>query len=311
MEYEPLVLSAKCNAGIKLYRQDNLAFDGAYLQPLPDVPPIGAQTFHGLPFLIGDEQTNRLACFLGFGQHDSLYSQPVTIPVGHKARYIIFAHALLETELWRGGPLGAVIATYVFHFADGKRVAAPIRERFEIGNIPLPWGQFPYLSVPDRKDYLEDRYQGAWDYAGFRQTEVTKGVPLGYYLWPWRNPHLDHEIESIEVIPAGRRFVLAGITLGHLDENPLVRSTRVPVKITVKDDSLAELPFGLDVDVDRGFATYAYPLPKSPLNQIAPEMKGFGAPANETNNESWKLIRIHPDWDDNSYFRRSALSRPG
>ena len=209
MEYEPLVLSAQCNAGIELYNADNLQADGTYLQPLPSSPPIGAQLFHGLPFLIGDEQTTGLKCFLGFGQRDKLYSHPVTIPVGREARYVIFAHALLETELWRGGPLGEVIATYVFHFADGKDITAPIRERFEIGNIPLPWGQFPFLSVPDRKDYLEDRYQGAWDYAGFRQTEVTKGVPLGYYLWPWRNPHPQLEIESIEIVPAGAQ-VYAG-----------------------------------------------------------------------------------------------------
>lgn len=294
MEYEPLVLSATCNIGIDLFRSDNLESDGTYLQPLPDSPPTGAQTFHGLPFLIGDKQTTGQKCFLGFGQGGSLYSQPVTIPVGREARYVIFAHALLETELWRGGPLGEVIATYVFHFSDGKRIAAPIRERFEIGNIPLPWGQFPFLSIPDRKDYLEDRYQGAWDYAGFRQTEVTKGVPLGYYLWPWRNPHPDQEIQSIEVIPVGHKFVLAGITLGHLDEEPLVRSTRVPVKITLLDETVANLPFRLDVDVDRGFATYAYPLPKTALDQIAPDMRGFGAPANETNSPAYTQIAAAP-----------------
>ena len=57
MEYEALILSAQCNAGIELYSADNLQADGTYLQPLPDSPPIGAQTFHGLPFLIGDKQT--------------------------------------------------------------------------------------------------------------------------------------------------------------------------------------------------------------------------------------------------------------
>ena len=294
MEYEPLLLSAKCNAGIELYRPGNLESDGTYLQPLPDSPPIGAQIFHGLPFHIGDKQMTGQECFLGFGQHDSLYSQPVAIPVGRVAPYVIFAHALLETELWRGGSLGDVIASYVFHFSDGKRIAAPIRERFEIGNIPLPWGQFPFLCVPDRKDYLENRYQGAWDYAGFRQTEVTKGVPLGYYLWAWRNPHPHLEITSIEIVPAGPKFVLAGVTLGHLDEDPFVRSTRVPVKITLLDETVANLPFRLDVDVDRGFATYAYPLPKTPLDQIAPDMRGFGAPVNETNSPAYTQIAAVP-----------------
>jgi len=294
VDYEPLILSTKCNAGIELYRPDNLEFGGTYLQPLPDSPPIGLQIFHGLPFLIGDPQKTSQKCFLGFGKHNSLYSKPVTISVGREASHVIFAHALLQTELWRGGPLGEAIATYIFSFSDGKRIAAPIRERFEIGNIPLPWGQFPYLSVPDRKDYLEDRYQGAWDNAGFRQTEVTKGVPLGYYLWAWRNPHPNQEITSIEIVPAGPKFLLAGITLGYLDEDPLVRSTRVPVKITLLDETVANLPFRLDVDVDRGFATYAYPLPKTALDQIAPDMRGFGAPANETNSPAYTQIAAIP-----------------
>ena len=216
------------------------------------------------------------------------------IPVKRHARHVIFAHALLETDLWRGGQLGEVIATYVVHFVDGPRIATPIRERFEIGNIPLPWGQFPYLSVPDRKDYLEDRYQGAWDFAGFRQTEVTKGVPLGYYLWVWSNPQPERAIASIEIVPEGRNFVLAGITLGHLDEYPLVRSTRVPVKITVADDSIADLPFRINVDVDRGSATYAYPLPNMPLDQLPPDMKGFGAPANETSSPAYTQIAAIP-----------------
>ena len=68
----------------------------------------------------------------------------------------------------------------------------------------MPWGQFPFLCVPDRKDFLEDRYQGRWDYAGFRQTEVTKGVPLAYYLWVWRNPYPDRKIISIEIVPTQR-----------------------------------------------------------------------------------------------------------
>ena len=184
MDYEPLALSPLCNAGIELYRPDNLAFDGTYLQPLPDAPPIGEQIFHGLPFLIGDKQATATKCFLAFGQRGDLYAEPVRVRVGRAARYVIFAHALLETELWRGGALGEVIASYVIHFSDGQRIVAPIRERFEIGNIPLPWGQFPFLSVPDRKDFLEDRYQGAWDYAGFRQTEGDQGrsarlLPVG------------------------------------------------------------------------------------------------------------------------------------
>ncbi len=294
MDYEPLGLAAHCNAGIELYNRENLQLDGTYLQPLPTAPPTGLQSFHGLPFLIGAADKPDENCFLAYGHADHLYSQPTIISVERKAFHVIFAHALLESELWQGGPLGEEIARYVFHYEGGNRTETPIRERFEIGNIPLPWGQFPFLSVPDRKDYLEDRYHGRWDYAGFRQTEVTKGVPLAYYLWVWSNPYPDRKIASIEIVPRQRRLVIAGITLGQLEEYPLVRSTRIPLKITVLDEAIAKLPFHLHVDVDRGFATYAYPLPKEPLDRIEPDMKGFGAPANHNNSPAFSQVAAIP-----------------
>lgn len=294
MEYEPLSLAVHCNAGIELYHPDNLQYDGTYLQPLPEAPPVGVQSFHGLPFLIGAADNPDADCFLAYGNTDDLYSQPTIIPVGRKACHLIFAHALLDTRLWQGGPLGEEVARYVFHYHDGQRIEISVRERFEIGNIPLPWGQFPFLSVPDRKDYLEDRYRGRWDYAGFRQTEVTKGVPLAYYLWVWSNPFPDRSIESIKIVPTKRRLVIAGITLGHLEEHPLVRSTRIPLKITVLDESIAALPFDLTVGVDRGVATYAYPLPTQRLDLIEPEMKGFGAPANPTNSPAHSQVAAIP-----------------
>ena len=153
MDYEPLDFSRLCNAGTELYDPEALEFDGTYLQPLPDTPPTGQQEFHGLPFLIGGPNAADDLCFLGFGS--DLYTTPVSIPINSDATYVLFAHAVLETDLWKGGLLGMEVARYVFHFTDGESITTMIRERFEIGNVPLPWGQFPFLCVPDQKDYLE------------------------------------------------------------------------------------------------------------------------------------------------------------
>jgi hypothetical protein len=57
-DYEPIVLGPVCNVGVE--------FIGANAQP-----PLGPQTFHGLPFVIG--QVGRPPgpepgrCFVGFG----------------------------------------------------------------------------------------------------------------------------------------------------------------------------------------------------------------------------------------------------
>ena len=66
MDYEPLPLSAHCNAGVELYRPENLSREGTYLQSLPPAPPTGRQIFHGLPFQIG-ESSGEAPCFIAFG----------------------------------------------------------------------------------------------------------------------------------------------------------------------------------------------------------------------------------------------------
>src|SRR5205823_6229453 len=125
----------------------------------------------------------------------------VIIPVNRNASWILFAHAQLSTALHEGDPPGRVIARYVFHLAGGRRIEAPIRERFEISVVPVAWGEHPFLAVPDSADSLMARYEGKWESTGFRQTEARQAWPHDYYLWTWKNPHPEAEIERIEVLP--------------------------------------------------------------------------------------------------------------
>ncbi len=288
MDYEPLNLTAYCNAGVELYRPENLAWDGTYLQDLPAAPPTGRQVFHGLPFLIGSKDSVDHPCFIAFGPDEGLHSKTVTIPVGKTAEQVVFAHAVLETRLWQGGPLGIEIARYALCYRDGAVESVPIRERFEIGVIPLPWGQFPFLAVPDQKHFLEPRYAGSWDRTGFRLTEVGWAIPQAYYLWAWKNPRPASEIAHIEIHPGPQRFILAGITLGYLKEDPFPRQARRPVKLSLADPGIAAGP--LEVNIDRGVATYTYPLPEQPLDMLDPEMAGFGAPPNDGPSPAYTKI---------------------
>lgn len=290
MDYEPIPLHLYCNAGVELYRLEHLSREGTYLQSLPTVPPTGRQIFHGLPFQIGSENGEG-PCFIAFGPGGLLEVARV-LPVGKTARHVIFAHAVLDTRLWQGGPLGVEIARYVFRYADGQRESVSIRERFEIGVIPLPWGQFPFLALPDQKHFLEDRYSGPWTRTGFRLTEVGWAIPRGYYLWAWENPRPEVAISEIEIQPGSQRFVLAAVTLSHLEEDPFPRQVRRPVTIRLEDPDRAGGP--IEVDVDRGVATYAYPLPRQPLDQLDPEMVGFGAHPNEGIAPAYTEIAASP-----------------
>ena len=288
-DYEPLDLSAYCNAGISLYDPATYTSGGTYLEPRPINPPIGKQVFHGLPFLIGTDPPDSSSCLLGFGRA-GLYQEAVTLSVNKSAYYVLFAHAVLETKLWQGGPLGVEIARYEFQYEDNISVYTSIRERFEIGNVPLPWGHDPFLCVPDQQATTLPRSDGHWQDTGLRQTEVITPLPQGYYIWVWKNPNPEKVIQAIHIHPQQQTFVIGGITLGYQDEYPLVKTPVQPIKITLLDSQSAELPFNLDVEIDRGVATYTYPLPATPLDKADPSMRGFGAPKNKSNSPAYAKV---------------------
>jgi hypothetical protein len=220
--------------------------------------PLGAQTFRGLPFQIGPA-TDAGRCFLGFGSGG--YTQPLKVDIKSSACWVIVAHRLLESRIHEGEPVGRVIATYRFHYATGSPVEVPVRERFEIAVIPTRWGQLPFLAVPDMQQHLAPRYEGRWAEAGGRLTEASQGWPRWFVLFPWKNPHPESEIASLEIVPNDRRFVLAALTVSGLDEEPFGREPRRPVKITLSEPERGRSA-DLAVEVDRGAATYPIHLVK-------------------------------------------------
>jgi hypothetical protein len=236
--YEPVDLSAVCNAGVD-------ALGGE-----PGDVPLGRADLRGLPFLIGPEPPSKERCFL-------LPGVPVSAGIGRLARRVIVAHRLLEQGAPAGHAAGQAVADYVFHLAGGAAATALIRERFEIQVVPPVWGRLPFLAVPDTSDYNLPRFEGSWGEAGNRLTEHARGGSAGYYLWCWENPHPDRAVERIEFIPRGPRFIVAGVTTSDVDEHPFVRTPARPVRLVAKDGRGGVF----DVAVDRGVATYPQPLP--------------------------------------------------
>jgi len=276
-DYIPVDLTAQANVGVAFY------------ESMP-APLLGEQTFHGLPFRIGSSPER---CFLGFGTPELRSAR--SIPIGSTARTVIFAHVLLESHLFEGEPVGRVIAHYVFCYEDGEEVRVPIRERFEIASAPAPWGTQPFLAYPDMKDCLMPRAEGRWDSMGLRQTEALAGHPHSYYLWAWQNPHPEKPIQAIRIEPGDRKFLIAAITLGQSEEYPFVRTGRVPVKITLRRKEDARQPFALQVDVDRGVATYAYALPQAPPDEfLRAPLKGWGEEQNTSSSPAYVEIAAIP-----------------
>src|SRR5690242_19291553 len=99
--YEPVDLSAACNAGVDVLGDEAC-----------DVP-LGRVDLRGLPFLIGSEPPTAKPCFL-------LPSVPTPVGIGRLARRVIVAHRLLEPGAPAGHAVGQTVAEYVFHLAGGE-----------------------------------------------------------------------------------------------------------------------------------------------------------------------------------------------
>jgi hypothetical protein len=276
-DYQPLDLSAHANAGVDL---------------LGPGAPTGHQRFHGLPFRIGQGD----AAFLGFGP--GLRRRPLRIPVGAKANTVVVAHRLLGSRLGEGAPLGLEVAEYVFRLSDGGERRVPIRERFEIADAALGFGQLPFLALPDGQAGLLPRWVGPWSEAGYRQTEARAGWPRAYYLWCWTNPEPELAIDAIDVLPKGPRFLIAAITLGLADEHPFAHQGAVPVRVDLKDAALAALPLAESdprVVVDRGIAGYAYPLPGASVDEfLADGLTGWGERRNAGSSPLYAEVAAVP-----------------
>src|ERR1051326_2795887 len=263
--YQPVDLDVYRNAGADVLASEQ--------------PALGAQHFHGLPFTIG----------LGARAFIAPEREPVCIALEAMAHTVIVAHRLLGSELDRGAPVGELVAKYIFHLVDGTHHAVPIRERFEINDL-VQFGRLPFLAVPDQKHGLQPRYAGNWSNAGYRQTEVATGWPRHYYLWCWTNPTPDIPIARLDLVPRGRRFLVAAITLGTSSEHPFVRDGAVPVRVEV-----AEAPAELQVEVDRGTAGYTYSLPGASAHEfLADAFPGWGEAYNMRPTAAYAYVAAIP-----------------
>jgi len=253
--YEPVDLTTYCSSGAEVFDLERYDSGGTWLNPEDGASAqYGSCVFRGIPFQIGpddgDPAAPRFVDFLS-----SL--EPLEIDIGRSAVNVIFAHVLLTTTMWTEGTSpGSKIAEYTFVYDDGEEIPVPIRERFEIGHCPQPWGNRPFLAYPDQSDGTEPRDEGEWSRIGFRLTEVNMGTTQAYTLWVWRNPNPAKPLKSVRVTPVRKRFVIAGITTGTVDEHPF----QLPPRRTVKLSGNASFRCrDIRLAVDRGVASYTYP----------------------------------------------------
>jgi hypothetical protein len=250
-DYRPVELSRVRNSPISLFEDCHEM-------------AIGHRVLHGLPFDFGND---REACVLRLRPGDA----KIDIPCGANPRWLIFAHAIEETDLVEHGDIGFDCALYRLVYEDGSVVEAPVRQRYEIGPtprrwadraIPLDWGQTPFLAVLESEQRLMHRTHGRYDEAGARlvqiddpQARVPYVLPYRYYLWAMRNPHPERTLLRLEMEAVSRTLLVGAITASDLAEDPFTRTVAEDVLIRL-DRPVTE---HIEVKVDRGLATYVHP----------------------------------------------------
>jgi hypothetical protein len=279
-DYEPVPLSNWCNAGPDVL-------------PAGGPAPVGGQTMQGLPFVIGDPGApNRPRFIVVRAGGDG-----VTVPIGRPAHSIVVAHRELERVRADGAGAGTPVVRYVFRLRGGRRLESEIRERYEISTIASEgWYQdSPFLAMSDVAAEPFDRTHGAWEWAGARLTEVRTQLPRAYYLWAWINPEPAEPVEWLEIVPLAGRVLVAGVTLGHVDEHPFARSPALPVGIELPKPAPNDPAAGLGVRIDRGTASYAYPLAGASVEALLEDpLRGWGEPNPPNVSNGYALVSGSP-----------------
>ena len=161
-QFTPLDLSGAYNAGTGNFESE----DGQRLWPArdetPDETPLvrlpwGERKFWGVPFNLAAEGADQAIVLVAQNAKNGVGAS-ATIAVGSKARRVLFAHVCAQVQ---EGPwatvegTGEAIGTYRVVYADGSAVEQPLRRRFEVHDVLIPWGHHPFLCRNCRHFYSE------------------------------------------------------------------------------------------------------------------------------------------------------------
>ena len=203
---------------------------------LPRTPPVaGDLRLRGIPFAIGTPSKGEHR-YLGLGEE--LKVERVEIAIDRPASHLLFAFSMLDSPLRAGGPFGYPCMELTITTAAAEHHVT-VREGFEIGALPAREFEFPMLAWPDRSDNMAPRREGAWIDWGMRQMEVEIPHPQDFYLWAWKNPARDDRVVWLGIEPNHARFIIGGITVGDLDEEPFGQSAARTVRLELLEQGQA------------------------------------------------------------------------
>lgn len=135
--------------------------------------------------------------------------------------------------------LGEHAADYVMCYADGTEVRAPIRRRFQLGLVQLPfgWGENCFEAVIHAKPCPQAAAFEQPADVGQSQTRVSfaGGGAWLNWLWAWQNPHPVVPLVGLRFEPVSGVVVVSAVSVAQVSTSPLRWTPRQKALLTLPD----------------------------------------------------------------------------
>jgi hypothetical protein len=230
--------------------------------------PGGKQTFRGIPFLLGSNDTKRKSWIALDVRSSSWAVTSCEIALQKKAGFICIAQFCDWDENEDPPPhqdilekVGQRLADIIFVYEDGTESALPLRRRFEVNSPSVHWGHLSFAAVPHRQhatrqlgDSLDNAFGwgdlqiGIWDssYPG------GPNLPSRETLWlcALANPFPERTIKALRFRAADKDpLLICALTLFDGKENPLRYDPITLYRITLPEASAQSDRWKVTVDL--------------------------------------------------------------
>jgi hypothetical protein len=227
--------------------------------------PSGSQRFRGIPFELGPGSEPARKAWIALARaNKSWTASRLEIPVGRAATFLCLAQFCdwdpsekPEPDSGAFEKAGQELARLTLVYEDDAEHAHPIRRRFEVNSLSVPWGHLCFCALPHRQDAprrLTDPLRNAMDWGDLQMAAWSGDYPgasdVQATLWisAIENPAPERMIKSLRFEAGSEDPVfLCGATLFHGKDNPLRYERLAPLRI--------ELPKGTAYEPDRWTAT--------------------------------------------------------
>jgi hypothetical protein len=260
-----------------VFNGDRANLDGGLQPRTGDAPDwslshaFGAQTFHGMPFMLGDPgQPNVILLAEGAAGGD------LRIEVApFKATYLVFLHVVEDRPVAEpagfasmgpaplagrndGNELGRRVSDYILDYGDGARAETSILRRFAIQQRHITWGPSPFAAIPalgpavftsGTEDYLLGRIATEPWGRGETRHDSRRAVDVeNLWLYALPNPEPEKPIHAIILRGGDERSLIYGISRTTLTDHPLRPGVRRKLRLALPEGAALNAVGELDAD---------------------------------------------------------------